>query len=69
MLDQITDRSWWMIGAVIIGALLIGLAKVAFPEIFQIVITFFKNMIPTQLGFINGSPKLAGFLQTMSNLA
>ncbi|RBP59287.1 hypothetical protein DES36_11912 [Alkalibaculum bacchi] len=50
MLDQNTDRSWWMIGAVIIGALIIGLAKVAFPQVFQLVITFFKNMIPTALG-------------------
>lgn len=50
MLDQNTDRSWWMIGAVIVGALLIGLSKVAFPEVFQMVIDFFKNQIPTQLG-------------------
>ncbi|HDG0758832.1 TPA: hypothetical protein PFB29_000884 [Enterococcus faecium] len=50
MLDQNTDRSWWMIGAVIVGAVLIGTAKVAFPEVFDTVITFFKNMIPTKLG-------------------
>ncbi|WMX58520.1 hypothetical protein [Peribacillus sp. R9-11] len=54
MLDQNTDRSWWMIGAVIVGALLIGLAKVAFPEVFNIVITFFKSMIPSNLGSILG---------------
>ncbi|KIO69705.1 hypothetical protein B4065_1371 [Caldibacillus thermoamylovorans] len=50
MLDQNVDRSWWMIGAVIIGALIIGLAKVAFPEVFNSVIGFFKSMIPTKLG-------------------
>ena len=50
MLDQNTDRSWWMIGAVVIGALMIGLAKTAFPAVFDMVIEFFKNMIPTQLG-------------------
>ncbi|EUJ34181.1 hypothetical protein [Brochothrix campestris] len=50
MLDQNTDRSWWMIGAVIVGAVLIGLAKVAFPEVFTLVMDFFKNMIPSQLG-------------------
>lgn len=50
MLDQNTDRSWWMIGAVVIGALIIGLAKIAFPEVFNMVIVFFKSMIPTQLG-------------------
>ncbi|WMX58519.1 hypothetical protein [Peribacillus sp. R9-11] len=55
MLDQNTDRSWWMIGAVIVGSLLIGLAKVAFPEVFNIVIAFFKSMIPNGLGSIVGS--------------
>lgn len=50
MLDQNTDRSWWMIGAVIVGAILIGSAKLAFPEVFSTVIQFFKNMIPTKLG-------------------
>ena len=50
MLDQNTDRSWWMIGAVIVGAVLIGLAKVAFPEVFETVMTFFKSMIPSKLG-------------------
>ncbi|MDM5335792.1 hypothetical protein QUF84_00580 [Fictibacillus enclensis] len=52
MLDQNTDRSWWMIGAVIVGALLIGTAKVAFPQVFYLVITFFKNMIPKSLGTV-----------------
>jgi hypothetical protein len=50
MLDQNTDRNWWMIGSVIVGALLVGAAKVAFPEIFDTVIDFFKSMIPTTLG-------------------
>ncbi|EPY6472531.1 hypothetical protein ACWO4B_003228 [Clostridium sporogenes] len=59
MLDQNTDRSWWMIGAVIVGAALIGLAKVAFPEVFQSIITYFKNMIPKSEGVITG---LNGFL-------
>lgn len=57
MLDQNTDRSWWMIGAVIIGALIIGLAKVAFPEVFDSVISFFKSMIPSSLGSIINSFK------------
>ncbi|MGG4263779.1 hypothetical protein [Peribacillus simplex] len=50
MLDQNTDRSWWMIGAVIVGAGLIALTKVAFPEVFNIVIEFFKAQIPSKLG-------------------
>lgn len=52
MLDQNTDRSWWMIGAVIIGALIIGLAQVAFPEVFQMIIQFFKDQIPSSLGSV-----------------
>lgn len=50
MLDQNTDRSWWMIAAVIIGALMVGLARVAFPEVFGMVMDFFRNMIPLGLG-------------------
>lgn len=50
MLDQNTDRSWWMIGSVIVGALIIGSAKLLFPEVFSTVMTFFKAMIPTKLG-------------------
>lgn len=45
MLDQNTDRSWWMIGAVIVGAVLIGATKIAFPEVFKLVIDFFKTTI------------------------
>lgn len=54
MLDQNTDRSWWMIGAVIVGSALIYLAKKLFPDVFQQVIDYFVSMIPTQLGFIGG---------------
>ncbi|AJI09032.1 hypothetical protein SNE23_29895 (plasmid) [Bacillus sp. RA(2023)] len=45
MLDQNTDRTWWMIGAVVVGALLIGAAKVAFPEVFDSVVDSFKNTL------------------------
>jgi hypothetical protein len=50
MLDQNSDRAWWMVGAVIVGALMIGIAQVVFPEVFSQVTDFLKNMIPTQLG-------------------
>ena len=60
MLDQNTDRSWWMIGAVIIGALIIGLAKVAFPEVFDLVIGFFKSMVPSSLGMVATSINFLG---------
>ncbi|HDR7294911.1 hypothetical protein R6231_14600 [Bacillus cytotoxicus] len=45
MLDQNTDRTWWMIGAVVVGALLIAAAKVAFPEVFDSVKEFFQNTL------------------------
>ncbi|MFF2884765.1 hypothetical protein [Bacillus toyonensis] len=45
MLDQNTDRTWWMIGAVVVGAILIAGAKIAYPEVFQSVITYFKSTI------------------------
>ncbi|MEK4181672.1 hypothetical protein NSQ61_19715 [Aeribacillus sp. FSL K6-1121] len=49
MLDQNTDRSWWMIGAVIVGAGLIAAAKIAFPEVFDNVIDFFLSNIPNSI--------------------
>lgn len=49
MLDQNTDRSWWMIGSIIVGAILIGSAKVFFPELFDMVIDFAKGLIPDGL--------------------
>lgn len=45
MLDQNTDRTWWMIGAVIVGALLVGAAKLAFPHIFEEVMSFFTGQL------------------------
>ncbi|MEB9506455.1 hypothetical protein P4J13_21210 [Bacillus anthracis] len=45
MLDQNTDRTWWMIGAVVVGALLIAAAKVAFPEVFDSVVNYFNNTL------------------------
>lgn len=45
MLDQNTDRTWWMIGAVVVGALLIGAAMIMFPEIFDIVKGKFTELI------------------------
>uniref|UniRef100_UPI00344B5BD7 hypothetical protein n=1 Tax=Carnobacterium sp. TaxID=48221 RepID=UPI00344B5BD7 len=45
MLDQNTDRTWFMIGAVVVGALLIGLAQVIFPELLQTVFEKFTSLI------------------------
>lgn len=49
MLDQITDRTWFMIGAVIVGGLLVKASSTAFPEIFNTVITGLKNAIPSMM--------------------
>lgn len=43
MLDQNTDRTWWMIGAVIVGAVMVGLARYLFPEVFESVVEVFKD--------------------------
>ncbi|MGG3641487.1 hypothetical protein [Bacillus gobiensis] len=51
MLDQNTDRTYWMIGAVIVVALLIGAAKVAFPDLFNDVIARFTGELKP--GFVN----------------
>ncbi|EJV41923.1 Uncharacterized protein BC141101_05880 [Bacillus toyonensis] len=45
MLDQNTDRSWWMIGAVSVGGVLLGAILIAFPEVLQSVITIFKQKL------------------------
>ncbi|WP_179955776.1 hypothetical protein [Bacillus sp. SH7-1] len=47
MLDQNTDRSWWMIGAVMLGAAMVTLTMVAFPELGQSVVDFFKQKLAT----------------------
>ncbi|MEC3195699.1 hypothetical protein P9Z84_23835 [Bacillus cereus] len=45
MLDQNTDRSWWMIGAVLLGAAMVGITVVAFPELGNSVIDVFKQKL------------------------
>lgn len=49
MLDQNTDRSWWMIGSIVVGAAIIGIALVAFPEVFDMVIDYFKGQFPSNI--------------------
>lgn len=46
MLEQNTDRIYWMIGWVVVVGILIGLCSIAFPEIFDLVDFRFKKMIP-----------------------
>lgn len=47
MLDQNTDRTYWMIGAVVVVAVLIAAAKVAFPTLFNSVIAKFTSVLTT----------------------
>ncbi|MGG3641490.1 hypothetical protein ABES38_08930 [Bacillus gobiensis] len=47
MLEQNTDRTYWMIGAVLVVGGLIGFLSVAFPEIFELVTTRFQGMVPS----------------------
>lgn len=61
MLDQNTDRSWWMIGSVVVGALLLGLAQVFFPDVVKEIQTKFTEMI-TNYSF---TPK-TGMINPMS---
>lgn len=35
MMEQNSDRLYWVIGAILVGAILIGLAAVLFPHLFQ----------------------------------
>ncbi|MCU5651594.1 hypothetical protein OCB00_26005 [Bacillus cereus] len=45
MLEQNTDRMWWMIGTVVVGVILIAGAKLAYPEMFNSVIDSFKSTL------------------------
>ncbi len=45
MLDQNTDRNIWMIGAVLVGVVMIVAAKNGFSAIFHKVVTFFTSTI------------------------
>lgn len=49
MLDQITDRTWFMIGAVIVGGLMVKASSTAFPEMLNLVITNLRNSIPKMM--------------------
>lgn len=46
MLDQNTDRSWWMIGSLVVGGITLGVLKIAYPEVLQKGIDAMTSMIP-----------------------
>lgn len=45
MLDQNTDRTYWVIGAVLIVGVLIGAAYIAFPKLFGSVMQKFTDTL------------------------
>lgn len=50
MLDQNTDRMWFVIGAVLIGAGLIAAANLLFPELFAQMAASFRGMLDNATG-------------------
>ena len=50
MLDQNTDRNIWMIGAVVVGVVLIVAARTVFKEVFDTIATFLKKMVTDTTG-------------------
>lgn len=63
MLDQNTDRTYWMIGAVVVVALLIGIAKVAFPSLFDDVIAKFTSTLTAGFAFFSPIQSLMSFFK------
>lgn len=45
MLENNSDRMWWVIGTLLVGAALITTAKLVFPEMFDSVMEFFKTSL------------------------
>lgn len=62
MLDQNTDRNIWMIGAVVVGVVLIVLARTVFKEVFNTIATFLKKMVTDATGNWDG-PKATVLFQ------
>lgn len=54
MLDQNTDRNIWMIGAVVVGVVLIVLARTVFKDVFNTIATFLKKMVTDATGNWDG---------------
>lgn len=61
MLEQNTDRTWWMIGALVVGLAIILAVKTAFPEFVDTVMDTVKNKM-TEI--MNGEGKAVAFADT-----
>ena len=57
MLDQNTDRMWYVIGALVVGAGIILLANKAMPEMFASVMDSFENVADESIGSIENINK------------
>lgn len=58
MLDQNTDRMWFVIGALVVGAGIILLANKVMPEIFAKVGRSFENIVESTVDEIKGAMKI-----------
>lgn len=56
MLDQNTDRMWYVIGAVIVGAAIIFLVNSSFPQLFASVGTTFERAAEDAMDVIDAPP-------------
>lgn len=63
MLEFNTDRSFWMVGAIIVGAVLVILAKTVFKDILSSITAWFKTLIEqTTGGSLNGKGTIVSAL-------
>lgn len=59
MLEQNTDRTWWMIGALVVGLAIIVAVKTAFPTFVETVMNTVKAKM-TEI--MNGGSKAVAFV-------
>lgn len=45
-MDKEVSILFWMIGTLVVGGIILGAAKVAFPDLTQQVLTYLQGMIP-----------------------
>ncbi|MCY9367510.1 hypothetical protein P5624_00125 (plasmid) [Bacillus subtilis] len=57
-MEHNTDRLYWTIGVIMLGAIIVAGAKVAFPDLFDAVVKYMKSQI---LGSAVWSAKLSSF--------
>ncbi|EMF0203574.1 hypothetical protein NXK88_002864 [Enterococcus hirae] len=63
MLDQNTDRTWWMIGALVIGVAIVAAIKLAFPDFVQQVVQQFQTLMNKWLGEVQTGTIVADSLK------